>query len=152
MFLNYFEVFLENVPLSEGFDKQDFQSLLVVYKNGMRTCSVEYKKEVVFPPSVATNTTPKELCKVNDINILGDHQMSMNCTQAFRSIMGPANDYYTGSSYESTIDTLFHLLSTEKQTLYQYNKEVAVTLDNGTIMKLPLKSEVCLYDWLKIKN
>lgn len=131
MFVNSVEVFLSSVPFSSSDEKEfwcmgfvndaidetnDLQ-LSVTYKSGMRKCVVFYNKDIVFPPSLTATSKPKELLKVNDVTLFGENGMSMLCTQYFRALAGPSDDFYIGSTYESSPDTLIKSVAFDKPTV-----------------------------------
>ena len=90
-------------------------TLLVEYKNGMRTHFVTYKEEMVFPPSVtqAPSTTPLVTLPNYDIILTTAEKIKSNVTKLFQQFSGPAQDFYCGSTYETTIRDLYNYLKSK---------------------------------------
>jgi len=79
------------------------QKLVVVYKNGMRTFSVVYKDDIVFPPSTPSKSTAATQKNFTAILNYQNPEHTEEATQLVQTLSGPCRDFYVGSTYETTV-------------------------------------------------
>lgn len=149
IFVNNLENFLK-ITQTELVSAQ----LVVTFKNGMRQCTVFYNKDIVFPPSVSSPSTAQKprTQPIHEAKLFGENGFYIICTPYVRSLAGPMDDFYVGSSYETTPGHVFQLMSLDHTTLFQYTDSLQLTMENGTSIKLPLDKTQCIHTFIDIKH
>jgi hypothetical protein len=156
IFLNYLDVFFRNFFFPDEPTGQNCL-LLVIYKNGTRTCAVFYAKDIVFPPSMPVSANLNRQngnVKIKEAKIVGENGIFMPCTPYVKALAGPADDFYVESSYETTPYHVFRYMSSDHTTMFQYTSHLEITLENGTLVKIPSidNKEVCLHSFINYKH